>query len=68
MSYKIEFDDGDQFGDMTFLDILEDKGISFSFDGKFLELHDRVDELEARRLWGQLTGCSLFGRRLRSDI
>ena len=49
---------------MSFLDILEEKKVPFIYDGKFLELPTRTGELEARRLWTQLTRCSMFGRRI----
>ena len=62
--YRVEYDDSDLFGPMSFLDILEEKKVPFIYDGKFLELPTRTGELEARRLWTQLTRCSMFGRRI----
>ena len=57
----IPFSDDDQFGDMTFLDILEDNQIPFVYDGKHLHFLHNASEAYARNLWNALTGYSTLG-------
>lgn len=57
----IRFDDGDIFGDQSFLDILEDNDVPFIYDGEFLTFETNVSEVYARQLWSGLTGSYQIG-------
>ena len=63
MPLKIEFEDEEvRFGEYTFLEILEERGIPHKYDGHFLEIESRASEVVARQLWQSLTGSGVFGR------
>ena len=53
---KIKFDDNDQFGDLSFLDILEDNDIPFIYNGQELIFLNNVSQVYATHLWQGLTG------------
>ncbi len=57
----IPFQDDDQFGDMTFLDILEDASIPFVYDGKHLHFLHNASQAYATNLWNALTGKTQIG-------
>ncbi len=61
MATVINFDDSDRFGDMSFLDILEENHVAFTYDGRYLEFHKREHEVLARNLWLAMTGSSVLG-------
>ena len=63
MPLKIEFEDEEvKFGEYTFLEILEERNIPFTYDGHFLAIEQRLHEVVARQLWQSLTGSGVFGR------
>lgn len=55
----MKFDDGDRFGDMSFLDILEDSGIPYTYKGGELTFTTNAFEAYASELWYKLTGKQL---------
>ena len=57
----IKFSDEDMFGDMTFLDILEDNDIPFVYDGKELLFLHNAPQVMASNIWRSLTGSSILG-------
>jgi len=58
---SIKFSDSDQFGDMSFLDILEEKDIPFVYDGIELHFLHNAAEVMALNMWKTLTGKSTLG-------
>lgn len=57
----MKFDDGDRFGDVSFLDILEDNAIPFTYNGGELIFTTIAFEAYASELWYKLTGKNLNG-------
>ena len=58
----MKFKNNDIFGDLTFLDILEEASIPFVYvNGELTFLHNATEVL-ARELWSRLTGCYNIGQ------
>ena len=57
----MKFKDDDRYGDLTFLDILEDNDVPFIYDGKELTFLHNAHEAYATQLWQGLTGHSIIG-------
>lgn len=57
----MKFKNNDVFGDLTFLDILEEANVPFVYDGKELIFLHNAPEVLARELWSRLTGSLTIG-------
>ena len=56
----MKFSNDDLFGDISFLDILEEASILYTYTGGELTFPNRVYECYADELWFKLTGKSFF--------